>query len=1709
MGFTGSNLNQRKLKNMNCIAQTSGGIALPEWNQTEADRPEDCDPSARRAGVANWLAVAALLMGTLAGRADDGFAGFTYRATPNSSILQLLSPDGLVFQWGEPAYGGFGEAELAGFPLGSPQPLPLPAAPDGARWVDASAAGFTQVLVDDTGRVFHLSRNPYGVSSLRPLPLPPAEVATWTRIQLLGNSILAQDAADELWLATIRTQWNQLLFGEWQRLDRPESVTQWIHWAAGSAIVALGDDGELYQAQSWLLGLHSSVAAPANEHWQRIPRPEGVNHWLGADTWTGQAAALGDDGEIYYWGMLLDPDNTRVFPGVHSHAWTLIHLPRPVEVARWTKVRVAHRAVMGVDEAGQYHGWGDNLGGLLNPAPDSPAFYQEFVPLPAPPAGGAWADVTFGERAAIARDATGKVYRWGNFRRLHYLYNPQPVIPLEAWELPVTLTDAEQRRRPFARLIQPFVGDQVVTESSVGVSVEAYAIAGELSELQLLVNGEPSPGEPHWTGEGGTLAQFTWTPDRHGEHLLEVSARDAAGRETVSPGVTVRSKPQVSWSANATILYEPSGDEPARPGVVTIHRSGSWDEPLEFGFYVQRMEWLDVEFEIQGARREGELFVVDFAVGQASAEVLVVPLADDRWESMQWTGLYASGGPETPYVSPTHSVDFQLWSTPPPALEGAIEITNAEELRFLVSGEPFVVEVRVRKDFSEYRPSLLLRSVAGQGGWNIHTQVLPDDDEYHYYRLHSEGEPTGDYQLAAYTWNAAGDPLLSPFMDLHVTERSLLPEVSLEAVHETVLEGDAPALPLVLRRGGDLSQSLTVGLTAAGTLTPGRDFEPLPANVTFRAGESELQLTMQILDDLEAERTEGLHISLTRPACTGLAGCYVVARGEGFKVRVLDDDAPEVVMPKARVLATRFGDSSMLFTASGQLYSWGDQRHGRLGHGQLYERFGGALPWPRMVALPAGHDRWTQVYLSEQIVLGFTDQGLPLAWGLTLRFSPHSQPTQWYPPMPATGLPTDLTIEGELKDVLLGRREDGRWYRLGMQGGNPPYLTTQLTSVQEISHAIPGDWLFTLFGEVWMDVVPFFSGAMARVQLGVEASHWEAIVTLDVTTPYRPTINTNWLALDNLGSLHHLQQLPAAYNSFAGRYEASFDRFPLPALPEDRQIVQILGNEIETLIQDTDGQLWRVDREAVLNQVPLAPESWVSVVPLPEGVHRWESVAVGRAHFLAIGDDGRVYAWGQNTFGQLGQGNLAGLSEPTRIPLFEGVNDPALTHPVVQSELSPVVMIRHPALELETTLDAPRLLEVVASAIDIDGEITRVAAVLDGLVVGDLHYDALRGFYVGQIATTPGVFALAVRAWDDSGLVSDSGVVTLTVIDPAVHPVVKVWNIPSATREGSSVPAQFVISRQGVADVPLTIHFDLQGTATEGLDYPALPRSVTIPAGAAEVRIPIYARPDFLDEPTEVIDLTLQPPPGCGPASIEPGDGCYTIGSPNTAPVFLLDHLVAGGADLPRVWLEVTQPFAREGTTNTARIEVRRTGPTAEALSVAYELGGEAQNGVDYNPLSGVAVIPAGAAHTPIHIVAIEDFVAEPIERVIVTLVDSGCDAGSGSAEGCYQTDARGTAVAYIGDKPVLPPPPPGLPGLNVTPRPVYFSGLELLPGQGTMLSLVSDPGVRFTLQVSSNLRAWRDLGELTCVSGHMDFLDVDAAQAPARYYRVVAAPEP
>ena len=45
----------------------------------------------------------------------------------------------------------------------------------------------------------------------------------------------------------------------------------------------------------------------------------------------------------------------------------------------------------------------------------------------------------------------------------------------------------------------------------------------------------------------------------------------------------------------------------------------------------------------------------------------------------------------------------------------------------------------------------------------------------------------------------------------------------------------------------------------------------------------------------------------------------------------------------------------------------------------------------------------------------------------------------------------------------------------------------------------------------------------------------------------------------------------------------------------------------------------------------------------------WESVAVGYANVFAIADNGTLWAWGKNTFGELGDGTNVLKNSPVQI----------------------------------------------------------------------------------------------------------------------------------------------------------------------------------------------------------------------------------------------------------------------------------------------------------------------------------------------------------------------------------------------------------------------------------------------------------------------------
>jgi subtilase family serine protease len=90
-------------------------------------------------------------------------------------------------------------------------------------------------------------------------------------------------------------------------------------------------------------------------------------------------------------------------------------------------------------------------------------------------------------------------------------------------------------------------------------------------------------------------------------------------------------------------------------------------------------------------------------------------------------------------------------------------------------------------------------------------------------------------------------------------------------------------------------------------------------------------------------------------------------------------------------------------------------------------------------------------------------------------------------------------------------------------------------------------------------------------------------------------------------------------------------------------------------------------------------------------------------------------------------------------------------------------------------------------------------------------------------------------------------------------------------------------------------------------------------------------------------------------------------------------------SDEVRVTISAIVPTAAEAG-GAARLSVRRTGATDEALLVRYTVAGTATPGSDYVALPGTVTIPAGAASVEMDVAAVDDTLVEGEETVIVTI---------------------------------------------------------------------------------------------------------------------------
>ena len=127
------------------------------------------------------------------------------------------------------------------------------------------------------------------------------------------------------------------------------------------------------------------------------------------------------------------------------------------------------------------------------------------------------------------------------------------------------------------------------------------------------------------------------------------------------------------------------------------------------------------------------------------------------------------------------------------------------------------------------------------------------------------------------------------------------------------------------------------------------------------------------------------------------------------------------------------------------------------------------------------------------------------------------------------------------------------------------------------------------------------------------------------------------------------------------------------------------------------------------------------------------------------------------------------------------------------------------------------------------------------------------------------------------------------------------------------------------------------------------------------------------------------------------------------------------------VSVHVRDPRAREGgavtaggafasDVDTASFVLSRQGDLGIALPVFYELGGAAENGVDYLKLSGEAVIPAGRESVFVTIVPLDDDAVEHLESIVMEVKHPICPAIFPPLPECYIVGQPGRAVAHIQD---------------------------------------------------------------------------------------------
>jgi hypothetical protein len=311
----------------------------------------------------------------------------------------------------------------------------------------------------------------------------------------------------------------------------------------------------------------------------------------------------------------------------------------------------------------------------------------------------------------------------------------------------------------------------------------------------------------------------------------------------------------------------------------------------------------------------------------------------------------------------------------------------------------------------------------------------------------------------------------------------------------------------------------------------------------------------------------------------------------------------------------------------------------------------------------------------------------------------------------------------------------------------------------------------------------------------------------------------------------------------------------------------------------------------------------------------------------------------------------------------------------------------------------------------------------------------------------------------------DSDLVNLTIQGTAL-PRIQV-SAPAELPESAGLTNVFTLHRSGPTDTPLTVLYQLGGSASQSSDYIApLTDRLVIPAGSTSATLAFPILDDTVGEPEETLTLTIANPVrfdrtdsrGQSFHVFYPGWELETVGDTEywvqTRPDYVIDH--PGQATIRlidddtftehTVSISASRVIALENPWTEGHFVLSRTGALEKALVVRLERSGSAEPGTDFEPLPSEVTFAPGEEAITLAVRPITDDTEEPHEEVSLRILPDpayGISIGSASVE--------------IRDRLIYP----------------HQMKVNRHPDGRIALSLQAAPGSRLILESSPDLISW------------------------------------